>query len=147
MFGIRDFDPREEFVKILEDNIDAIVELMRDQLSEGVDITGSQRSDQYRPWTIAAKKQFGVGLGAVTDRVTFFMTGTLYSSLFVVFNGDTFEINSSFVTYEKMVTRIGREKFGLDLEKRTDFANRITIPLFAEAFNRKTGLTIQRNAS
>ena len=120
--GLTSFDTKGEVEKIIGDNNEVLVQLQRDQLSEGVDNTGNMRTDHYAPMTIAIKNEYGQGLGAVTDRVTFYMTGSLYESLFYKQSGDEFEIDSPLETFDKMVDRITPEKYGLDEEKKLYFA-------------------------
>lgn len=140
--GLSAFNAATEVSNIIDNNNDVIVELQREQLIEGKDKTGKSRSDSYAPLTISIKKQYGVGPGAITDRVTFFMTGTLSYSLFYSRTGDTYSILSPLETYKKMLDRIGEDKYGLDPENRLYFAENILLPKFGEVFKEKTTLHI-----
>ena len=140
--GLQSFNSHDEVVKIIDDNHDVLVQLQKDQLSEGIDNTGQQRKDAYTPFTIAEKNMYGQGLGAVTDHVTFFMTGSLYESLFYKIEGDEFAITSPLETYDKMVERVTDEKFGLSPEQRLYFAEEKLLPKFAEILREKTTLQL-----
>lgn len=140
--GLTSFDTKEEVEKIIENNSEVLVQLQRDQLSEGVDITGNERIDHYAPFTIMEKNLYGKGLGAVTDHVTFYMTGSLYESLYFKQAGEQFEITSPLETFDKMVDRIKPDKYGLDEEKRLYFAQQKLLPEFAQKFKEITTLQI-----
>lgn len=140
--GLSSLNTHDEVERIVDDNNEVLVQLQRDQLSEGIDITGNERVDHYAPMTIAIKNEYGRGLGAVTDHVTFYMTGSMYESLFYKSEGDEFAITSPLETYDKMIDRIGPDKFGLSPEQRLYFAENVTLPKFAEIFKEKTTLII-----
>lgn len=125
---LRTIDVEAETLRIVEDNTKRVTELMQVQLSEGVDIDGDKRSDQYRPLTIYLKQKNGQGLGRVTDRVTFFMQGNLYNSLQTVIAGSSFYFASPLPTFDKMVDRVGQQNFGLGPFGRADFVEEVTIP-------------------
>jgi hypothetical protein len=140
--GLQSFDAAQEVETIVHANGQRLVELQQEQLSFGVDITGRKRADEYRPLTKYLKGKFGNGIGRVTDRVTFFMTGNLYGSLKPVFSGDKYEVKSSLFTYDKMKARIGDENYGLSPDQREEFALTVTIPEFKKVLELKTGLKI-----
>jgi len=137
-----EFDPHAVLLDIVTRNGERIVELQQEQLAAGIDNTGQPRIDEYRPFTIQQKHEFGVGLGAVTDHVTFFMTGEMYSEMSNVIFGDEFEVRALGDKFDKMMERIGDERYGLDEVSRLKFAEEITIPQFAEALLEKTGLKL-----
>lgn len=140
--GLASIDMEEEQYRIVEDNRDEIVLAQAEVLSEGKDKTGQPRQDQYRPFTIAYKRQFGEGLGRVVDRVTFFMTGNLYYSLFARVTKRTYSVESPLLTYGKMLERIGKNNFGLDPQRQIAFRDEITIPRLRQVFFEKTGLRL-----
>jgi hypothetical protein len=140
--NLRNFNTEAVVEGIVSDNAERITELQREQLAEGVGRDGKPRIDEYRPLTVYLKRTNGVGLGAVTDRVTFFMTGGLYGSLRTKVLGPVYETTSPLATYDKMVERIGDENFGLAPEQRLEFATTVTLPKFGEALYEKTGLKI-----
>jgi hypothetical protein len=140
--GLKTFNAHDEVEKIVDDNHEVIVQLERDQLSEGIDKDGNERIDSYAAWTIAEKNRYGEGIGAITDHVTFYMTGTMYESLFYKSVGDEFEVTSPLETYDKMIERIGEEEYGLSPDKRLYFAEEKLMPKFAEILKEKTTLLI-----
>lgn len=140
--GLTSFNTHDEVGRIIDDNNEVLVQLQRDQLSEGIDKDGNKRADAYTPYTKAIKSIYGQGLGAVTDHVTFFMTGSLYESLFYKVSGDDFEITSPLETFDKMVERITDKEYGLSPDKRLYFAEEKLLPKFSEVFKEKTTLVI-----
>jgi hypothetical protein len=138
MQGLSAFSAHDEVERIVDDNNEVLVQLERDQLSEGIDKDGNLRADSYAPMTVAIKNEYGRGIGAITDHVTFYMTGSLYESLFYKSEGDEFEFASPLPTYDKMIERIGEDEFGLSPDKRLYFAEEKVLPKFAEIFKEKT---------
>jgi hypothetical protein len=138
--GLSSIDLEEEQYRIVEDNRDDIVLAQAEVLSEGKDKTGNKRADEYRPFTIQYKQEFGRGLGRVVDRVTFFMTGNLYYSLFARVSKRTFSVESPLPTFDKMIERIGKDNYGLDPQRKAAFRDRITIPRLKSIFFERTGL-------
>lgn len=140
--SLENFDAKAVISDIVDNNAETLAQLQREQLIDGEDITGSVRSDQYAPLTVRIKKEYGRGAGAITDRVTFFMTGTLSESLFFKRTADNYTMFSPLATYDKMLSRIKDEKFGLSPEKRLYFAKNVTLPEFGKVLKDKTGLKI-----
>lgn len=146
--SLQQFDTTEEVRAIIEKNQDYLVELMQQQLAAGIDETGRPRVDEYRPFTIAYKKRFGSGLGAVIDRVTFFMEGDLYAAMETRITDTEFEIIApeEQYKYDKMLERIGDENFGLDETSRLRFCEERLLPEFSSVFKLTTGLEIEPSA-
>ncbi len=150
--SLNDFDTADEVLNIIHANRQKIAELQKDQLSEGIDVTGKKRVDEYRPFTIAEKKRRGIGLGAVTDRVTFFMSGEMYDNLETDIDGDKFLVtvqgsggsssSGPAYKYDKMIDRIGEDNYGLSEESRMKFANDVTMLEFAVVLKEKTGIIL-----
>lgn len=136
------FDSHTELLDIIERNGSRIVELQQEQLSFGVDVHGEKRSDEYRPLTVYLKEHFGQGLGAVTDRVTFFMTGEMYGLMENEVDGDEFVVKANTFKYDKMIERVGEENYGLEPFQRQVFYEEVTLPQFGEALLEKTGLIL-----
>jgi len=140
--GLESFNAHDEIVGIIDSNSDVLVQLEREQLIEGVDKDGNPRNDAYAPMTIRIKEEYGHGPGAITDHVTFYMTGALNESLFYSIAGDEFSFKSPLETYGKMLDRIGDDKFGLDPQQRLFFAEEKLLPHFAEILFQKTTLKL-----
>lgn len=136
------FKAAEEVPLIIDDNQESIVQSMREQLIEGLDKQGKPRADQYRPFTKAYKRMFGIGPGAIIDHVTFFMTGTLSESLYYKREGDLFSVLSPLETYQKMIDRIGADEYGLDPERRLYIATEKILPQFKKVFKEKTNFNM-----
>lgn len=130
MEHLKNFDAKLTLEKIVESNREFLVQLLRDQMAEGKDTTGKVRKDKYSPAYILLKQKEGVGIGAITEHVTFYMKGDLYRSLFAEIGNGTYQILSLEHTYDKMLERVGVEKFGLSAENRLKFAEEVVIPQF-----------------
>lgn len=133
--AIKSFDLEAEQTAIIAGASTIITDVLSEQLSRGEDIRGQQRVDEYTPFTVRYKQQFGRGLGRVVDRVTFYMTGTLYSSLVLSIRGRMGEITSPLETYGKMVERIGRSNFGFSPSSRDRVRNEIVRPRLRDVIN------------
>jgi hypothetical protein len=131
------FDFGLELYNIVQANKEKLVDLQQEQLSEGIGKDGRFRSDGYAPLTKFLKKKYGQGLGAVTDRVTFFMTGDLYRSMYPAVTKDDFQVISQLPTFDKMVDRIGEDNYGLDEGQRLIFATEIVEPEIHRVFKEK----------
>ncbi|MDP4264928.1 MAG: hypothetical protein Q8941_20535 [Bacteroidota bacterium] len=144
------FDAHEELRVIVENNTDAIAELQKQQMADGVDSDGNdtQLKDNgawnfgYRPFTIKQKEKYGSGLGAVTDRVTGYMTGELYDKLAVKMTGDEFAQTSGVQYFSDLLSRTGGQWMGLNLQSRIYFGEEVTLPQFAKVLEEKTGLVL-----
>lgn len=140
---LESFNPMDELSEIVRSNGERLVELQQEQLAAGIDNTGQRRVDEYLPFTVLQKELYGQGLGAETDRVTFYMTGELYSLLHNEMDSDdVFQIRASNFKFDKMIERIGDDFYGLDEVSRLKFAEEITLPQFEEALLLKVGLEL-----
>lgn len=140
--GLSELNLEREQLNAVEMYRDDIVLAQAEVLSEGKDKSGQSRADQYKPFTVQYKKEFGVGLGRVVDRVTFYMTGQLYQSLFAKITAKTFVVTSPLEKYDKMINRVGKENYGLD-QKRIDYIrNTKIIPKLRDTIYSKTGIMI-----
>lgn len=139
---LQGFDLEREQHIIVVDNRERIADIQAAQLAEGKDNTGRVREDEYAPFTVRYKREFGQGLGKVTDRVTFYMTGKLYASFFTYVSSQTVEVKSPLETYGKMIQRVGENNFGLSPDSKTTFRDEIMRPSLARIFFNKTGLKL-----
>lgn len=138
--GLASLDMEEEQYRIIDENKRYLADAQAKVLSEGKDKEGDKRQDSYRPFTIQEKEEKGKGLGRITDRVTFYMTGNLYRSLFARVTKRTFLVESPLPTFEKMLRRIGYNLYGIDPQRTQEFREEITIPRLKKVFFDKTGL-------
>lgn len=151
MSNLKDFNTEKVVERIIESNSESLVKILQVQLSEGVDNTGKVRNDKYALSTIKYKNKYGFGTGSITSHVTFYMTGGLYNSIFTEVGRGTYEFLSLMESvtsrsktgsysfegniFDKMVSRIGRDKFGLDEQNRLKFAETLLVPQFKKAFD------------
>lgn len=144
------FDAHEELQVIVTNNKDVIKDLQQQQMAGGVDSEGNEvlLKDNaswnygYRPYTIREKEKVGSGLGAVTDRVTGYMTGQLYQHLAVRVKGDEFDVSSDVPYFDELESRIGEQWMGLNEQSRIQFGEDVVIPDFSIALRDKTGLEL-----
>lgn len=125
--------------KAIKDSViehsDEAVELMKLQLQAGIDITGNKRIDAYAPAYAELKPKKYVGIGAITDTVTFYATGELYSDLKMFINGNSFEIKSDLEKFDWMVERITDPFYGLSPQSRAKFAAQFILPELKTVIN------------
>lgn len=148
--NLQRFDSHLELLKIVENNTDVIAELQKTQMAGGLDSESNdtQLKDNaafgfgYRPFTIEQKEKYGNGLGAVTDRITGYMTGALYDSLKSNVAGDVFMQKSAVPYFEELKERTGEQWMGLNEQSRIHFAEEVTKPEFAKVLLEKTGLDL-----
>jgi hypothetical protein len=143
---LRAFDFGQEMQTIVENNSDKLAGYIREQLSQGIDGDGKpvQIFDrlEYRPLTIEIKQREGIGLGAVTDRITNYMSGAFYESLKVQTEGQVFEADSDVSYFGDIRLRSSDSLLEIDEANRKEFAENVTLPGIKEALLTKTGLTI-----
>lgn len=142
------FDFGQELQTIVEDNLERITPYIREQLEEGKD--GDDKPNTifgrkgYSPRTVAIKEANGQGLGAVTDRITNFMTGDFYESIRVKTEGQVFEADSDVSYFGDIRLYSSDALLEVDEEHRKDFAETVTMPAIEESLLSKTGLKITR---
>lgn len=140
------FDFGQEMISIVEDNLDKLPPMIRDQLAEGKD--GDDKPNTifgrsgYSPKTVAIKEANGKGLGAVTDRITNYMSGDTYESLVVKMDGDAFEADSDVPYFGDIVLYSSAALLEIDEEHRIEFGETVTLPAITESLLAKTGLKI-----
>lgn len=102
------------------DNEGAIIELLQQQLISGISGTGEPITlygeTEYSPFTVRYKKQFGSGIGGLTDRITLYMFGEFYAQMFMTVKGEVFSIKSKVPYYDKIIQRSGPEVMMLSPE-------------------------------
>jgi hypothetical protein len=144
--SLRYFDFGEELQVIVSDNLDKLPPFITKQLEAGKDGHGQSAtifdSTEYRPRTIAIKKEKGVGLGAVTDRVTNYMSGDFYHSLKMEMEGQVFEADSDVSYFGDIRLRSQDSLLEVDEPNRKEFAETVTLPAIKESLLQKTGFVI-----
>lgn len=132
--NLQSLDFREVVRQTVVENQAVIVELQKEQLSEGLDINGQSRVDSYSSQYAALKKKKYEGLGAVTDIVTFYATGDLYRSLKLKIRDFNYEVVSDDSNFEWMTERITNEKYGLSPDSRDSFTISYIMPNIETSF-------------
>lgn len=111
----------------LIDNEEAILDLLRTQMSQG--LSGNDGpimlydETSYQPFTVRYKKAFGFGLGAVTDRITLYMTGEFYARMFMTIKGESFTIKSNVPYFDDIINMTGPEVMSLNSENYETLVN------------------------
>jgi hypothetical protein len=137
---LKAFDFHEELQTVVEENREVIADLQAEQLAKGVKSDGNEINPPYSPFTVEQKQKHGVGLGRITDHVTFYDTGEMYSLMRAEVSGDQYEITNSSFKFDKMKKRSGERVVGLNDSSKRTFAEEITIPNIKKVFKQKTGL-------
>lgn len=144
--ALQAFDFGQELNNIVEKNADKIPDILAQQLALGKDGAGEpvtlNGSQEYAPFTIEIKERFGKGLGAVTDRVTNYMTGAFYQDMKTTVENDAFETTSDVPYFDDIIERSGSIVMELDESSRIEFGQQVTLPAIKEALKNKTGLVI-----
>lgn len=139
------FDWGTELENIVETNVDALTQLQSEQMAKGIDSEGNETAldgNGYQQSTIEYKDKFGQGLGAVTDRVTGYMTGNLYASLKADVKDGQYALSSTVDYFPALLARTGDKWMGLNEDRRKQFSNNVTIPAIQLIFKDKTGFEI-----
>lgn len=140
------FDFGQELQTIVEDNLDKLPPMIEEQLAEGKG--GDDKPSTifgragYSPKTVAIKEANGQGLGAVTDRITNYMTGAFFESIRVETEGQVFEADSDVSYFGDIALYSSPALLEVDPEHRLEFAETVTLPAIKESLLAKTGLTI-----
>lgn len=109
---IRDY--YKELINILESLAKAIAETNADQMFAGIRADDSDIEPEYKPFTVAIKKE----KQQPTDRVTLKDTGEFHRSIFVKFTKDTIIIDSDNDLRDKLVEKYGAAIFGLTKQNK-----------------------------
>lgn len=144
--ALQSFDFGQELNNIVEQNADKIPNALAEQLAQGKDGNNEpvllNGNPEYAPFTIEIKDRFGKGLGAVTDRVTNYMTGAFYQDMKTSVENDAFETVSDVPYFDDIIERSGSIVMELDESSRIEFGQNVTLPAIKEILKTKTGLTI-----
>lgn len=123
--NLESFNIEAETDEIIRENAEVLVEMLRDQMSRGIDGEGNPKTlirstgvfNGYAQYTIAQKRFFGVGLGSEIDRITHYNTGEFYLSFNVRVTGETFEIVSDVPYFEDIIAHSGSGRKIMELSK------------------------------
>lgn len=142
--GLRQFNYTGEYENVISSNMDAYADLSAEQMAQAKDVNGDEITldgvPSYQPVTIVHKKRFGSGLGAITDRVTRYQSGTLYKELFAQVTSGQVILSARVDYWDKLLDRTGPQGTGLDPEMRARFSEEVIVPAFKKVFSEKTGI-------
>ena len=132
-------DFKQELTNVIEDNTEFLLDLQTSQLAHGIDANNepiyATVSASYSPYTKDLKKKYGTGLGAVTDRVTNYMTGAMYDSMTKKVEGDKVETDSNVGYFAERKQWSGEKAFDLNESYRREFAEEKVIPCIQNIVN------------
>lgn len=141
------FDFGQELQTIVSEHTDDITEFLKVQMAAGKDGNNEpvtlNGNPEYSPFTILDKKLRGHGLGAVTDRITTYMTGDLYRSMKTNTEGSAFFTQSDVPYFDEVIDRTGDQVMELDEDSRRKFGNEITLPAIQDVLYAKTELQMK----
>ena len=143
--NLTSFNWGDELNTIVEGNTDALLTLQEQQMASGVDSNNEPTAlegNGYQPSTIEHKQKYGQGLGAVTDKVTGYMTGALYAALEAKVDDDTFSFDSTVDYFPALLDRTGEQWMGLNDDSKKQFGENVTLPAIQLIFRDKTGFQI-----
>lgn len=143
---LRSFDFEKEQQEIVAANAEAITPYVLEQLAAGKDGDGKENTifgrRGYSPKTVAIKEANGEGLGRVTDRITNYMTGQFYETMFTKVEGEVFEEDSPVDYFGDITLYSSDALLEVNEENRKDFGQKITLPGITGRLLAKTGLLI-----
>lgn len=135
------FDVTAEVMKIINLNESFMVFLLKQQLQAGIDGNGKGVTvfgrSEYRQVTIEAKEYEGIGLGAVTDRITNYMFGNFYDSLYVQTEGTVFTYKSDLDYAVDIRKQSGDIIFKLNAASLARLKKEIIIPQLQERYKQQ----------
>ena len=118
---IEGVDVASEVYASIDETVDQIADLNAAQMAAGLDSKGDRMND-YAPFTVRYKKEFGKGFGAFTDHRTLFFTGKHYQGLYVKrLPGDELEYGSTVSYADEIQEREGEDIYGLNVDSREEY--------------------------
>lgn len=146
------FDFGKELETIVEDHVDVLADLQREQMSEGKGVDGNYIRPFYSedPYfkTPAAAERYALWKEKITpnpkrpkDVPNLLINGYFYGSLVSKVSSGIFTIDSNVELGEKVIEEHPNAQ-GLNEEKRLEFAETFTLPIIKTVLFEKTGLKI-----
>lgn len=130
-------------VHAIDETKESLADSLAVQMSTGIDGEGNRLED-YSPFTVRYKKQFGVGLGAVTDRRTLYMTGEHYRKLYAkLINRKEIEYGSTVSYSGEIQEREGDMIYIPGPDAREEYSP-VTLAAFQQEFENITGLKFNK---
>lgn len=149
---LKGFNAGDVLQEIVENNLELLADLQRDQWMEGRGGDGEFIRPYYseNPYfkTPESAKKYAKWKQIITpnpqrpeDVPNLFINGYLHSSLYTSLRQDVFDITSD-VDFAPKVFDVHKNAQGLNEEKRLLFAENITLPEFSKVLKEKTGLEL-----
>lgn len=113
--------------------------LNAEQLAAGKRADGTDTAPYYAPITVAIKRATGRGLGAVTDRVTLFNTGSFYRGITVDVRGEVVQTSSTDYKSQELEEKYG-DIFGLSQRFKQEYVEEYLRPVWKTKMQDATGL-------
>lgn len=136
---LNEIDIPVAYENALIENERVIIEFVQEQLASGRTGTGEPTTlygvTEYDPFTVRDKKQFGVGLGRVTDRITLYMTGAFYEQMYTTAQKGTFSVKSRVPYFEDIILRSGPEVMHLTPEDMESLMEIWINPIIQQVIN------------
>lgn len=110
--------------EVITQSKEAYLSLNASQLSHGLDKEGNAITldgNGYTPYTKDLKEKYGQGIGAITDYVTLYQTGTMYKSESLGVSGGYINLRFNTPYSDKVLSRTGDQVLGLDANSRDEF--------------------------
>ena len=120
IYDFKFVNTKQAVLRSFEKTEEVLLDAVAEQMSKGM--TGDDKpivspytgNAYYAPSTVRYKKERGVGLGAVTDRITLFQTGRHYKGLYTRISGNAVVIGSN-VQYDDNGFKGGFAEFNTNL--------------------------------
>ena len=132
------FDIIKESIEVINLHSEYLETMIRFQLQSGFDGDGKEVTlkrkggvfPNYAPLTVKLKEEYAFGIGAITNRITNYFTGTFAHSIKFVTNGTTFEAISDVPYFTDIIKQSGSGKRIMELSKPNveKFKREILIP-------------------
>lgn len=145
--ALQEFDLEKEIIDIINEESDFLEDLLKQQMFLGIDGDGNEKTlkrkggffPEYSPFTKKIKEEFGLGVGAVTDRITHSMSGEFWHSIKLHISGNEFYFDSDVSYFQDIIASSGSGKKIMELDKyNLDlFTNNVLIPEIQRRFNLK----------
>lgn len=146
--GLQTFNLAQEICNIINSNSGYLSNLLRNQLASGLDANNEPvlllrhggEFPYYSDRTIFEKTFNGVALGKETDRITFYMTGAFYTSIYAFASGHQFIFDSDVYYFNDIITRnaSGFKIMELSPENIEIFKREILVPQLQAIWRLKT---------
>lgn len=124
---------------ILADS-DLIIGLLQLQLQRGVDADDQPLNAKYGPFYMPQTIRKRIKAGRQVDVVDYYFSGNLYSSLYVVDEGDGFYITSDITYFEQVEAMGGERAFQLSDANLQALVDSTIVPDLQDNFDKETNL-------